>query len=108
RRHTRSDRDWSSDVCSSDLALTDPNNEAFASHISTRNVNRPGWAYVDYYVEDGKRFSAEVIAVKLDGSQAVQRFAHEHSAFSGCYRCEPHASPSPDGRRIIFASNWAD
>jgi len=89
-------------------ALTDPNNEAFASHISTRNVNRPGWAYVDYYVEDGKRFSAEVIAVKLDGSQAVQRFAHEHSAFSGCYRCEPHASPSPDGRRIIFASNWAD
>jgi hypothetical protein len=89
-------------------ALTDPNNEAFASHISTRNINRPGWAYVDYYVEDGKRFSAEVIAVKLDGSKAVQRFAHEHSAFGGCYRCEPHASPSPDGRRIIFASNWAD
>ena len=89
-------------------ALTDPNNEAFASHVSTRNINRPGWAYVDYEVENGKRFSAEVIAVKLDGSKAVQRFAHEHSAFSGCYRCEPHASPSPDGRRIIFASNWAD
>src|SRR5438034_1412683 len=89
-------------------ALTDPNNEAFASHVSTRNINRPGWAYVDYEVENGKRFSAEVIAVKLDGSKAVQRFAHEHSAFSGCYRCEPHAAPSPDGRRIIFASNWAD
>src|SRR6266481_2235904 len=89
-------------------ALTDPNNEAFASHVSTRNINRPGWAYVDYYVEDGKRFSAEVIAVKLDGSKAVQRFAQEHSAFNGCYRCEPHAAPSPDGRRIIFASNWAD
>jgi len=89
-------------------ALTDPNNEAFASHVSTRNINRPGWAYVDYEVENGKRFSAEVIAVKLDGSKAVQRFAQEHSAFSGCYRCEPHASPSPDGRRIIFASNWAD
>src|SRR5213594_3380614 len=88
--------------------LTDPNNEAYASHISTRNINRPGWAYVDYYVEDGKRFSAEVIAVKLDGSKAVQRFAQEHSAFNGCYRCEPHAAPSPDGRRIIFASNWAD
>jgi len=89
-------------------ALTDPNNEAFASHVSTRNINRPGWAYVDYEVENGKRFSAEVIAVKLDGSKAVQRFAQEHSAFGGCYRCEPHASPSPDGRRIIFASNWAD
>src|SRR5947199_35519 len=89
-------------------ALTDPNNEAFASHVSTRNINRPGWAYVDYEVENGKRFSAEVIAVKLDGSKAVQRFAQEHSAFSGCYRREPHASPSPDGRRLIFASNWAD
>ena len=89
-------------------ALTDPNNEAFASHVSTRNINRPGWAYVDYEVENGKRFSAEVIAVKLDGSKAVQRFAQEHSAFNGCYRCEPHAAPSPDGRRIIFASNWAD
>src|SRR5207249_2721505 len=56
-------------------ALTDPDNEAFASHVSTRNINRPGWAYVDYEVENGKRFSAEVIAVKLDGSKAVQRFA---------------------------------
>src|SRR5439155_13878349 len=25
-------------------ALTDPDNEAFASHVSTRNINRPGWA----------------------------------------------------------------
>src|SRR5205823_5757506 len=40
-------------------ALTDPNNEAFASHVSTRNINRPGWAYVDYEVENGKRSSAE-------------------------------------------------
>src|SRR3989475_3055540 len=89
-------------------ALTDPNNEAYAHHISTRNINRPGWAYVDYYQEDGKRFSDEVIAVKLDGSKAVQRFAHKHSVFSGCYRCESHPAPSPDGRRILIASNWAE
>jgi len=89
-------------------ALTDPRNEAYAHHISTRNVNRPGWAYVDYFQEDGKRFSDEVIAVKMDGSQAVQRFAQKHSVFDGCYRCESHVAPSMDGRRMLFASNWAE
>ena len=95
-------------------ALTDPNNEAYAHHISTRSLDRPGWAYVDYFQEDGKRFSDEVIAVKLDGSRAVQRFACKHSVFtspplaSECYRCESHAAPSMDGRRILFASNWAE
>ena len=88
-------------------ALTDPSNEAYAHHISTRNLNRPGWAYVDYFQEDGKRFSDEVIAVKLDGSKAVQRFAHKHSVFEGCYRCESHVAPSLDGRRMLFASKIA-
>src|SRR5204863_2566827 len=98
------------------VALTDPTNEAYAHHISTRNLNRPGWAYVDFFQEDGKRFSDEVIAVKLDGSKVVQRFAHKHSGFEAgtadlteeCYRCESHAVPSLDGRRMLFASNWAE
>ena len=89
-------------------ALTDPSNEAYAHHISARSINRPGWVYVDYFQEDGKRFSDEVIAVKLDGSKAVQRFAHKHSVFEKCYRCESHPAPSPDGRRILIASNWAE
>ena len=89
-------------------ALTIANNEAYPHHVSTRNLDRPGWAYVDYYPEPGKVYSDEVIAVKLDGSKAVQRFAHKHSAFSGCYRCESHPVPSRDGRRILFASNWVD
>ncbi len=88
-------------------ALTDPNNEAYPHHASTRNLDRPGWVYVDYYPEPGKRFSDEVIAVKLDGSKSVQRFAHKHSDFNGCYRCESHPAPSQDGRRVIIASNWA-
>ena len=44
----------------------------------------------------------------LDGSKAVQRFAHKHSVFAGCYRRESHPAPSPDGRRILTASNWAE
>jgi Tol biopolymer transport system component len=61
---------------------------------------------VGYYEESGRRFSDELIAVKLDGS-AVERYAHMHSATTGCYRCEQHPAPSPDGSMIAFASNWA-
>lgn len=93
-------------------SLTSPANEASSHHISLRNYNFPGWAYVGYYDQQGKRFSDEVIAVKLDGSYDVKRYAHKRSAFSSpplassCYRCESHSVPSPDGKRILFASNW--
>jgi hypothetical protein len=89
-------------------ALSDPRDEASVSHVSTRNVRRPGWAYVGYFKKDGKRFSDEIVAVKLDGSRTVERLAHKHAVTSGCYRCESHPVPSPDGRRVLFASNWAD
>jgi hypothetical protein len=62
---------------------------------------------VSWYKVDGKRYSDEIIAVKLDGSGSVERLCHIHSATSGCYRCEAHPVPSPDGRRVLFASNWA-
>ncbi len=88
-------------------ALTDPSNEASIYHVSTRNLDRPGWVYVSYYKEPGKRFSDEIVAVKLDGSHQVERLAHMHTNASGCYRCEAHPVPSPDGRRVLFASNWA-
>jgi hypothetical protein len=88
--------------------LTDPTNEAYPHHVSTRNLDRSGWAYVGYYPEDGARFNDEIIAVKLDGSGDVQRFAQKRSIYSGCYRCESHAVPSRDGRRVLFASNWDD
>jgi hypothetical protein len=87
--------------------LSDPSNEAAVFHVSTRNQDRPGWAYVSYFKTTGKRFSDELIAVKLDGSRQVERYAHMHSATSGCYRCEQHPAPSPDGSMIAFASNWA-
>ncbi len=87
--------------------LTNPTNEAFPHHISTRNLDRPGWVYVSYYPGPGQRFNDEIVAIKMDGSLAVERLAHIHSAIDGCYRCEPHAVPSRDGQRVIFASNWA-
>ncbi len=87
-------------------SLTDPDNEAQPHHISTRNLRRPGWVYVDYFPEPGARFNDEIVAIKMDGSNAVQRFAHKHTVSPGCYRCESHAVPSLDGRRMLWASNW--
>ena len=86
--------------------LTDPSNEAYAHHISTRNYDRPGWVYVGYHIDSGKKYSDEILAVKMDGSKSVQRFAFKHSVYSGCYRCESHSVPSRDGRRVLWASNW--
>lgn len=86
--------------------LTDRDNEASFLHTSARNLDRPGWVYVNYYRQPGKRFSDEIVAVKMDGSRTVERLAHMHSSTSGCYRCEQHPVPSRDGSRVIFASNW--
>ena len=88
-------------------ALTDPKGEASVSHVSTRNLRRPGWAYVSYFAGKGKRFDGEIVALALDGSGKVERLGFGRSKSSGCYRCEVHPVPSPDGRRVLFASNWA-
>ncbi len=79
----------------------------YAMHTSTRNLTRPGWAYVTYQDRDGKwlPYRDEVVAVKLDGSRRVERLAHLHTNNTG-YVTEAHACPSPDGTRVIWASNW--
>ena len=79
----------------------------YAMHTSTRNLKRPGWAYVTYQYRGDKYppYRDEVVAVKLDGSGGVERLAHLHTNDTG-YSAEAHACPSPDGRRAIWASNW--
>ena len=52
-------------------------------------------------------FRNEIIAVKLDGSQHVERLCHMHLVRAG-YEGEGHASVSPDGSRVIWNSNWDD
>ena len=87
--------------------LTDPVDEAPFSHVSARNTDRPGWIYASYFRAPGKRFNEEIVAIKLDGSGEVEEWAHYHGLTPGCYRCEAHPVPSRDGKRILFASNWA-
>jgi hypothetical protein len=108
-------------------SLTDPGNwsgtplEAYAIHVSARNQLMPGWVIVTYGAwpgEETSRYFDEVIAVSLDGKGRVQRLAHTHSDFSNftnniCqsdgnfnYRSESHAIASPDGKQVVFDSNW--
>lgn len=83
-----------------------------AGHVSARNTGHPGWVFVSFagtfeHTRDmayPAPFYSEIVAVRLDGV-AVRRIAHARAAPHD-YLAEIHASPSPDGARVIFASNW--
>ena len=81
----------------------------YAGHTSTRNFMRPGWAYVTYQYKgpDWGPYWDEIVAVKLDGSKKAERIAHIHTGGKD-YLNQAHAVPSPDGKRVIFASSWDD
>lgn len=90
--------------------------EAWPSHVSTRALDDPGWATVSYSHEtDGTKFQGEIIQVALNELGNVRRVAQSHSDYTlpnpedgspGWYRAQPHACPSWDGRRVVYASNW--
>ena len=88
--------------------LTDPSGEAPFYHTSCQALDRPGWVYVDYFKAEGRRYSDEILAVKMDGSRTIEHVCHTHTQAKGCYRCEAHPVPSRDGRRVLFASNWME
>lgn len=79
----------------------------WASHTSARNTMQKGWVYVTYQTrsENWPPFYDEVVAVKLDGSMTVRRLAHLHTRYVD-YETEAHAVPSPDGSKVLWASNW--
>ena len=78
-------------------------------HISCRNVERPGWAYVSEFADRGAPRLANrdsLLAVSLDGSGTVERFGHEFRSNRSAYVREAHAVPSRDGTRVLWASDW--
>ena len=83
----------------------------FASHVSKRNLRDPDWVFATFNPVEPRPgfapYSGEIAAISMDGQHAVRRLAQTHAAPNG-YLTEPHGSPSPDGRRVIFASNWGD
>ncbi len=69
-------------------------------HISCQNFNRPGWCYIS--TKGYGKYYNEVFALKLDGSKTVNRFVQARSSYG------PYAGVSPDGKRVIYLSNWDD
>jgi hypothetical protein len=68
--------------------LTNAASSAYSYHISTVNSARPGWAFASFWPGAGTRFNGE-----------------DHTATTGCFRCEVHSMPSRDGRRVVFTSS---
>ena len=84
-------------------------------HVSARNVGEPGWVYVTYGGSaadlldrpNWDPFYQEIVAVRLDGSGETRPIARTYSVRAG-YLSEAQGSPSPDGSKVAFASNWSD
>lgn len=84
----------------------------WGGHVSCRNLNRPGFAYISEQGHPSRvnifQGHREIFALKLDGSGTVERFCHHHSESSIGYYFQPHAVPNRDGNQVIFASNWTE
>src|SRR2546422_669323 len=86
RRHTRCSRDWSSDVCSSDL-------EAQGKQKTERDFRASGkerrysWDYDEHF---------DIFVAKRDGSRLRR--------LTSAYGYDAEASYSPDGKKIVFTS----
>jgi hypothetical protein len=107
RRPERPDDPPSGSIVMVDLGTARPTtlmDQGVGNHASARNFRSAGWAVISY---DSARppFDKEVVAVALDGSGQLVRLAHHYSN-RYTYHNEPHANISPDGSKVIFASNW--
>lgn len=83
-----------------------------SSHVSTRAIKQPDWAYVSYGGDPEEvsshpgwaPYALEVVAFRIDGG-AIRRIVQTRNPKFD-YWSETHASPSPDGTQVIWSSNW--
>jgi len=73
-------------------------------HVSCRNLNRPGYAYVS---QDYADHSGQIVAFKLDNSGLVEHFGHHYST-SSSYLKSPMPCPNPNGDKVMFKSDFGD
>ncbi len=90
------------DGSASNIVLSTHTDFGVAGHVSCRNINRPGWAYVTHSLAAQ---SGQIVAVKLDDSGLVEHFGH-HFSSSTSYEQAPMATASPNGDKICFKSDF--
>lgn len=77
----------------------------YASHTSMRDTES-GMGVSDYdYNPNWPPYMGEIDTYGFRGGK-VYRLAQSHSSLHPDYEAEVHASPSPDGLRVLFASDW--
>jgi hypothetical protein len=91
--------------------LLPANRASFNIHVSCRNLNRPGWAYISEFAGDPDPAQVtpnRTFALKLDGSKTIEQFAPPNQSRNTAYERQPFSVPNRDGRKVIFASDWGN
>lgn len=94
--------------------VLEPLNVGYGIHVSCRNVDRPGWAFVSTYPagdDRGARLGGAIFALRLDGSAMVEVFAAGAYALHPAdlaYERQAQAVADPAGARVLFSSDWGD
>lgn len=95
-----------------DTTATGDNSYAgvWGGHISCKNVNRKGWAYIGEAGISGEVMAKRIFAVKLDysGDNLVEIYGSHHTNQNAGYNHQNRMSVNRDGTKIIFDSNWND
>ena len=73
-----------------------------SGHISCRNLNRPGYAYVSQDYED---HSGQIIAIKLEAAGLVEHFGHHYNSYT-YFAAIP--VPTPNGEKVMFTSDFGN
>jgi len=102
---------WDSNVTSFDPATGTKTvllaNVPGNTHISGRNVFRPGWVYIS---QSGTGLTnpggGTVFALDIDDPGAAEVYCHNHHTQALGYSSELHGCPSPDGTKVAFATSW--
>ncbi len=82
--------------------LLQPN---IGGHISGRGINNPGWALVSTDINKEFHYDTQLFEIKLDGSGIIRHFGYARSSCT-TYDNWPMGSVSPDGKKVIFNSDW--
>lgn len=82
----------------------------WGGHVSCRNLNRPGWAYISEAEASLDVMANEIFAIKLSPSEnLVERYGKHHATPQSDgtgYNFEARACVNRDGNKIIFDSAW--
>ncbi len=81
-------------------------------HVSCRNTDRPGWAYLTEFANKDTQTEKPnyqlAFAVEIAGSGTVEPFAHVHHSATVDYERSPFGVPNRDGSKMMFRSDWED